>query len=316
MRRMLAVAVVSAMLLCAGIAGRAAGLDQERADAVAELRALAAQSHSAAQRTDYLEGAVDRAEQDAVDRAAVLELRPAFVAELAALTAALGGAEGKVDTATHRASALSTQQTVLAEKTDPATVTAATATINALTAKVGSEVASWDAVQLAQYAGPDGPPWATSGPDGYARVRTALDRVGGAGVGLYESSSCAAWDRTGLREQQRVHQVPRRHRGVGRGAAELGDGARARAHLSVPRLGVHDLVVGVRLDVRVRSGVPGELHGRGPRVSGFGRLRRRPAGVGLRDLGRRGAVTASSRGQATGVVVSIAARSGRRIARQ
>jgi hypothetical protein len=191
MRRMLAVAVVSAMLLCAGIAGRAAGLDQERADAVAELRALAAQSHSAAQRTDYLEGAVDRAEQDAVDRAAVLELRPAFVAELAALTAALGGAEGKVDTATHRASALSTQQTVLAEKTDPATVTAATATINALTAKVGSEVASWDAVQLAQYAGPDGPPWATSGPDGYARVRTALDRVGGAGVGLYESSSCA-----------------------------------------------------------------------------------------------------------------------------
>ena len=191
MRRMLAVVVVSALLLCVGIAGRAAGLEQERADAVAELRALAAQSHAAAQRTDHLEGAVDRAEQETEDRAAVLEVRPAFVAELAALSTALGGAEGKVDTATHLASALSTQQTVLAEKTDPATVTAATATINALTAKVGSEVASWEAVQVAQYAGPDGPPWATSGADGYARVRAALDRVGGQGVGLYESSSCA-----------------------------------------------------------------------------------------------------------------------------
>ena len=116
MRRMLAVVVVSALLLCVGIAGRAAGLEQERADAVAELRALAAQSHAAAQRTDHLEGAVDRAEQETEDRAAVLEVRPAFVAELAALSTALGGAEGKVDTATHLASALSTQQTVLAEQ--------------------------------------------------------------------------------------------------------------------------------------------------------------------------------------------------------
>jgi len=191
MRRMLAVMVVSAILLCAGIAARATGLDQERAEAVAELRALAAQSHSAAQRTDYLEGAVDRAEQDAEDRAAVLEVRPAFVTELAGLSAALDGAQGKVDTATHLASALSTQQTVLAEKADPATVVAATATIHALTAKVGSEVASWESVQAAQSAGPEGPVWSTSGADGYARVRAALDRVGGAGVGLYESSSCA-----------------------------------------------------------------------------------------------------------------------------
>lgn len=188
---MLAVTVASAVLLCAGIIGRADGLDQQRADAVVELRALASQSHSAAQRTDYLLGSVERAEQDTADRAAVLEVRPAFVTELAALSAALEGAKGKVDTTTHLASALSTQQTVLAENRNPDTVTAASATIHAITEKVGSEVSSWEAIQAAQSAGPGGPAYTTSGPDGYARVRAALDRVGGGGVGLYESSSCA-----------------------------------------------------------------------------------------------------------------------------
>ncbi|KJQ53897.1 hypothetical protein [Microbacterium sp. SA39] len=190
-RRVLAVMVASAVLLSAGIIGRADGLDQQRADAVAELRSLAFQAHGAAQRTDYLEGAVERAEQDTADRAAVLELRPAFLTELTALGTALEGAEGRVDTATHRASALSTQQTVLAEKVNPDTVLAATATIRALTERVGSETAGWEAAQAARNAGPAGPAWTTSGPDGYARVRAALDLVGGGGVGLYESSSCA-----------------------------------------------------------------------------------------------------------------------------
>ncbi len=188
---MLAVTVASAVLLCAGIVARADGLDQQRADAVTELRALASQSHSAAQRTDYLAGAIERAEQDTADRAAVLEVRPGFVAELTALSAAIEGAKGKVDTSTHLASALSTQQTVLAENKNPDTVTAATATIHAITEKIGSEVTSWEAIQSARSAGPGGPLWSTSGPDGYSRVRAALDRVGGGGVGLYESSSCA-----------------------------------------------------------------------------------------------------------------------------
>lgn len=191
MRRLVAVTVASAILLSAGLASRAEALDQERADAVAELRALASQSHSAAQRTDYLEGAVERAEEDTADRAAVLDVRPDFVTQLAALRTALDGAKGKVDTKAHLASALSAQQTVLAEKEDPGTVTNASATIHAITEKIGTEVASWQAVQLAQSAGPGGPAWTTSGPDGYARVRAALDRVGGGGVGLYESSSCA-----------------------------------------------------------------------------------------------------------------------------
>lgn len=190
-RRALAVTVASAILLVAGVVARSDGLDQQRADAVAELQSLASQSHSAAQRTDHLEGAIVRAEQDAADRAAVLEVRPGFVTEIAALNEAIDGAKGKVDTATHLASALSTQQTVLAEKVNPATVTAASATIQAITAKVGSEVATWGAIQAAQSSGPGGPAWSTSGPDGYARVRAALDRVGGGGVGLYESSSCA-----------------------------------------------------------------------------------------------------------------------------
>ncbi len=189
-RRVLAVTISAAVLLAAGVLARADALEHERVEAIAELQALSAQYRGATQRTDYLEGAVERAEQDTADRAAVLEVRPAFLAEITALTTALQSADGKVDTAAHRASALSTQTTVLAENDDPSIVVAATATIHALTEKVGTEVASWQAAQNAG-PGPGGPAWSTSGPDGYARVRAALDRVGGGGVGLYESSSCA-----------------------------------------------------------------------------------------------------------------------------
>lgn len=188
MRRAMAVALAASVLLVSGMIGRSQGLEQERASAVAELTALTEQYHDAGQRTDYLDGAVDRAEQDTAQRAAVLAQRPAFLAEVQALTVALKGAEGRVDTAAHRAAALSAQQTVAAEKENPDTVAAATATVHALTEKVGTEVASW---QAAQSSGPGGPAWSSSGPDGYARVRAALDLVGGGGVGLYESSSCA-----------------------------------------------------------------------------------------------------------------------------
>ena len=187
-RRVLSVTVAAAILLSAGMVARADALEHQRTDAIVELTALAAQARSAAQRTDYLEGSVERAERDTADRAAVLEVRPAFVTEIKALRTAIDRAEGKVDTDTHRASALSAQQTVVAEKVDPDTVTSATATVHALTAKLTGEVSDW---QAAQSAGPGGPVWTTSGPDGYARVRAALDRVGGGGVGLYESSACA-----------------------------------------------------------------------------------------------------------------------------
>lgn len=187
-RRVLAVTLAATIVLAAGFLARANGLEQERVAVVAELGVLQEKYHETVQRTDYLTGAVERAEQDTADRASVLAVRPAFVTEITALSTALERADGMVDTAAHRASALSAQQTVLAEKANPDTVTAATATVHALTEKVGSEVAS---VQAAQSAGPGGPVWTTSGPGGYARVRAALDLVGGGGVGLYESSSCA-----------------------------------------------------------------------------------------------------------------------------
>ncbi|MCM3781294.1 hypothetical protein [Microbacterium hydrocarbonoxydans] len=188
LRRVFSVTVVAAVLLAAGVIGRADALDDARAEAVAELQQIAQQTNDAQMRSDHLQGQVEAAERDTADRAAVLEVRPAFVQEIASLSAAISAAEGKVDTAAHRAAAQSAQQTVLAEKSEPAVVVAATATVHALTEKVGEEVSTW---QAAQYARPTGPAWSSSGPDGYARVRAALDRVGGAGVGLYESSSCA-----------------------------------------------------------------------------------------------------------------------------
>jgi hypothetical protein len=187
-RRVVSVAVVAAVLLAGGAVSRAAALDSERAAVIAELEGLSQATRTTLMRTDHLEGSISIAEREAAERASVLEVRPAFLAEIAAFDAAAAGADGKVDTATHRAAVLSAQQTVLAERRDPATVAAATATVHALADRVGDDVATW---QAAQYAAADGPAWSSSGPDGYARVRAALDRVGGQGVGLYESASCA-----------------------------------------------------------------------------------------------------------------------------
>ncbi len=187
-RRFLSVTIVAAVLLAAGVVGRAAALDEDRAAAIAELQSLTQSARAAEMRTDHLEGSIAIAEKDAAARAAVLEVRPAFVDEIHALTAAIEGATGKVDTSAHRASAQSAQQAVLDERKNPATVVAATATVHALIDKVGQDIGSWEA---AQYAAPSGPAWSSSGPDGFARVRAALDQVGGGGVGLYESASCA-----------------------------------------------------------------------------------------------------------------------------
>nr|WP_201468887.1 hypothetical protein [Microbacterium hydrocarbonoxydans] len=187
-RRIVSVAVVAALLLAGGAVSRAAALDSERAAVIAELRALSQSTREALMRTDHLEGSISIAEKEAAERAAVLEVRPAFLAEIAAFDAAVTGANGKIDTAAQRAAVLSAQQAVLAERRDPATVAAATATVDALTDRLGEEVAIW---QASQYTTATGPAWSSSGPDGYARVRSALDRVGGQNVGLYESASCA-----------------------------------------------------------------------------------------------------------------------------
>ncbi len=188
LRRVLAVSLAASVLLGSGITARAAALDAERQSVLAELQTTSLALRSAQMRTDHLQGSVEIAEEATEERDALIELRPAFLTEVAALRTALDAAEGKIDTDAHRASAQSAQQAVLAERRDPATVTAATQTLHAITAKVGEQVSTW---QAAQFAGPGGPAWSSSGPDGYARVRAALDLVGGGGVGLYESSSCA-----------------------------------------------------------------------------------------------------------------------------
>lgn len=187
-RRLFSVVLVAAMLVGSGVVSRAVALDDERAEVIAELRSLSQSVRTAQMRADHLDGAIEIAENDTADRAAVLAVRPAFIEELSALDDAIAAADGKVDTASQRASVLSAQQTVLAERKDPSVVVRATATVHALIDKIGEDVQVW---QAAQYASPAGPAWSSSGPDGYARVRAALDRVGGGGVGLYESASCA-----------------------------------------------------------------------------------------------------------------------------
>ncbi|MFT4157505.1 MAG: hypothetical protein QM630_06200 [Microbacterium sp.] len=185
---MLAVFVSAGVLLAAGVIDRAHALDAEYAATIAELSALAVSTSDAAQRTDDLEQAILIAQDDTADRTAVLDVRPDFVAEIASLSLALDRAEGKVDTAEQEASARSAQLQVLAELSDPAVVIDATATVQALTDEVDDQLAAWEAEQQALS---DAARWGASGADGYARVRAALDRVGGRGVPLYESASCA-----------------------------------------------------------------------------------------------------------------------------
>jgi len=93
----MAVTIAAAILVGGAVVDRAAALEAERAETVAELIAVTEQANTSAARTAYLEGAVERAEEDAADRDAVLEVRPAFVDEIAALSTALEGADGKVD---------------------------------------------------------------------------------------------------------------------------------------------------------------------------------------------------------------------------
>ncbi len=190
LHRVLAVTVSVAVVLGGAIVSKAVALEGERVDLLTAAITARDRADAAEGRGQHLVGLIEAAESESADLAAVLDVRPGFVMELGAFSAALKAAEGKVDTETQRTAALATQETVLEERADPDTVVAATATIHALTVKVDGEVDEWERAQAAQ-AAPSGPRWSSGGADGYARVRAALDRVGGGGIGLYESSSCA-----------------------------------------------------------------------------------------------------------------------------
>lgn len=189
LRRVLAV-IMSVLVVGGGaITTRAVALDGERAQLFAQAEQLASQVTTTKARGEYLRVLIARNEGTQAELDGVLAVRGDFVAELASLRTALQKAEGKIDTAAHLAAAHAMEATVLAERADPAVIANATATVHALAVKVDQEVAAWAATQQADDGAEQ--PWSSSGPDGFVRVRTALDLVGGGGVGLYESSSCA-----------------------------------------------------------------------------------------------------------------------------
>lgn len=180
---------MSVMVISGGaITAKTEAVAVERAALVDQGEQLASQIRTTTARGEYIRALIahDQPAQDGLD--AVLAARPEFISALATLRTALVNADGKIDTAVHRAAALATQETVRAETRDATTITNATATITALATKIDAEVKAW---QVAQQSAGDGRLSTSSSSDGYARVRAALDRVGGGGVGLYESSSCA-----------------------------------------------------------------------------------------------------------------------------
>lgn len=189
LRRVLAVMISVLVVGGGGIAAKAVALDGERAELVAQAEGLASQITTTTARGEYMRVLIASNEETLAELDGVRAVRGGFVTALAALRAALAKAEGKIDTAAPLAAAGAAETAVLAERVDPSVITNATATVLALAAKVDQEVAAWETAQ--QVAGAAEPLWSSSGPDGFARVRAALDRVGGGGVGLYESSSCA-----------------------------------------------------------------------------------------------------------------------------
>lgn len=191
LRRALAVVLSAALVGGGGIVARAVALEEDRARLVTEVTRLEADIAAQRARADALEGEIAGQQQIQAEANAVLAVRPAFVEELGRLTGALQEAEGKVDVSAHRAAALAAQEAVIAERRDPDAVTRATAQVRALVAKVTGEVEAWQRAQARGPAVVSAPGTANAGSGGYARVRAALDRVGGAGVGLYESASCA-----------------------------------------------------------------------------------------------------------------------------
>ena len=196
LRRTFAILLAVTTALGGSIYLRADALEQQRTEAAIAAMEATSRADAAQARADRLTESIALAEGERETLEALLEVRPAFVKEVESFSAALERAQGKVDTAPLRESVLSEQRRVLAERVDVAVVTTATERVRALTAQIGTRIAEWERAQAAAAAASRhrGAPTARydrSGPDGYARVRAALNRVGGSGVGLYESSSCA-----------------------------------------------------------------------------------------------------------------------------
>lgn len=129
-------------------------------------------------------------------RKAVLAERSGFVAAVAAADAAFTSASGKVTVEEQRAAVIAAQNTVLAEASDPAAVTAQTATVADIAAKVTAEVAAYDqraaeaAARTSNAARSTGPSRAASpsapvgGGDWLADMRQRLNAVGGSHISL------------------------------------------------------------------------------------------------------------------------------------
>lgn len=124
---------------------------------------------------------------------AVIDARPGFLEAVAAFAAAEQSASGKVDVTEAHADVLAQQAVVLAERDDPEGVAEAARTVRAEAAAVVRSVEEFDAEQAriaalraSEGAGMSSGVSAPGSVSGYARVRAALDRVGGAHVPLQE----------------------------------------------------------------------------------------------------------------------------------
>lgn len=190
--RGVAIGVVAAALTTSAVIARMVDLAEQQQELAAQIAWTDRLADAAERRGLWLHAQVEAAEQAAPVIAALAASRPAFDDVIAQAAAALTSAQGKADVDAARAAIHAAQSAVLAERKNPATVATATATVSAIVASLNGDAAAFDAATAGStHAGGAG---GGPGASGFDRVRRALDRVGGAGVPLYESGGCAGGD--------------------------------------------------------------------------------------------------------------------------
>lgn len=185
--------LVAACVLMGGsaIAGRAEL--QQRLDQVdSRATALEAELADALRAGERADEALADARETWATYALILAQRADFAAAVQQAEDAFAQAKGKLDTDPERSTVLALQQDVAAERTDAAAVVRAIQGVEAVTSDVTARVAAYDEALLRVSRNATGSLAATDASrPGAARVRAALDAVGGAGVPLQEyGGSC------------------------------------------------------------------------------------------------------------------------------
>jgi hypothetical protein len=200
-RRGFGIVIVAALVVTSFVLSRRSVLQEEVDEAAQVAAALEAELEETEREVEATSEELADLQETSSTYALLLRERAEFVAAIDKAEAAFAKAKGEVDTADERNRILRLQQKVLGEREDASAVDAASREVVKVAAGVAREVAArieerrlaalQSASQSGAWSGGSATATSTSG-GGHARVRAALDRVGGRGFALKRySGSCS-----------------------------------------------------------------------------------------------------------------------------